>query len=100
MTEEHTQDLRKHFEGKAQSLREMAEEQCFIGCFGICPNCKIKEALEDAASSIEHLLNFAEMFDMMSQNEKEQKDEFQKLWLTAEDKLRKNEDQKSHGNGG
>ena len=90
MAEEHIETLRKHFGEKAQSLRNMAEEQCFIGCFGICSNCKIQEALEDAASSIEHLLNFAEMFDIMSQNEKEQKDEFQKLWLMAEDKLRKN----------
>lgn len=36
-------------------LRESKNEQCYIGCFGNCPDCKIDAELEQAADAIEEL---------------------------------------------
>lgn len=40
-------------------LRESKNEQCYIGCFGICGCCKIDAELEQAADAIEELLKAA-----------------------------------------
>lgn len=36
-------------------LRESKKEQCYIGCFGNCGDCKIDAELEQAADAIEQL---------------------------------------------
>lgn len=36
-------------------LRESKKEQCYIGCFGNCGDCKIDAELEQAADAIEEL---------------------------------------------
>lgn len=36
-------------------LRESKNEQCYIGCFGNCGDCKIDAELEQAADAIEEL---------------------------------------------
>ena len=36
-------------------LKESKNEQCYIGCFGNCGDCKIDAELEQAADAIEEL---------------------------------------------
>ena len=36
-------------------LKESKNEQCYIGCFGNCGDCKIDAELEQAANAIEEL---------------------------------------------
>lgn len=43
------------YEELVKRLREAANVQCFIGCFGICSHCKIGEELNHAADAIEEL---------------------------------------------
>lgn len=43
------------YEDLVKCLRERANEQCFIGCFGKCSSCKIEVVLRQAADLIEAL---------------------------------------------
>lgn len=43
------------YDERIKRLREVANEQCFIGCFGICDHCKISEELNCAADATEEL---------------------------------------------
>lgn len=43
------------YEELVESLKNVANEKCFIGCFGICNHCEIGEALNQAADAIEEL---------------------------------------------
>lgn len=45
------------YEELVKRLRESKNEQCYIGCFGNCGDCKIDAELEQAAHAIEDLNN-------------------------------------------
>ena len=43
------------YENLVKRLRESKNKQCYIGCFGICSNCRIDAELKQAADAIEEL---------------------------------------------
>ena len=43
------------YEDQIKRLREKANEQCFISCFGNCRSCEIEVELRQAADTIEEL---------------------------------------------
>lgn len=55
------------YEELVKQLRESKNEQCYIGCFGNCVNCKIDAELKQAADAIESVVQENSFLKLMQQ---------------------------------